>query len=178
MKSNIALIGFMGTGKTTAGRLLAERMGRRFIETDVTITECTGKSIPDIFRERGEIAFRELEIAVIKEIAGEQDCVIACGGGAVLNRINIDRLRQSGVVVLLAAAPAVILKRTLIDGEGRPLLNTPDRAASIRELMRFRKPFYERAADITVDTSRLDTREVVDSIIEKLAEYESTHPEK
>ena len=92
MKSSIALIGFMGTGKTAVGQALAERLGKEFIETDTLIEVKAGRSIPEIFRRHGETAFRELEIEAIKEIAGRDNAVIACGGGVVLNKINIDRL--------------------------------------------------------------------------------------
>jgi shikimate kinase len=103
MKTNIALIGFMGTGKTAVGRLLAEKLNKKFLEQDSLIEQKAGKSIPEIFRQNGEISFRELEIAATKEIAREQNAVIACGGGVVLNKINIDRLKESSVVVYLTA---------------------------------------------------------------------------
>ena len=90
----------------------------------------------------------------------------------MLNTINIERLKQSGVVVLLVATPSVILKRTASVPGSRPLLNVPDPPARIRELMKFRRPFYERAADITVDTSKLNVNAVADAILEKLKEHE------
>ncbi|MBI2832336.1 MAG: shikimate kinase [Chloroflexi bacterium] len=168
MKTNIALIGFMGTGKTAVGKVLAQKLGKEFVELDCLIEQKTGKTIPDIFSQDGEIAFRELEIEVTKEVAKRQNLVIACGGGLVLNKINIDRLKEKGVIVLLTASPSVILKRTLHDGGTRPLLKTPERLTRIRELLAFRKPFYERAADIKVDTSRLSTESVAKEIMEKL----------
>ncbi len=172
MKTNIALIGFMGTGKTAVGKVLAEKLGRKFVELDSLIEQKAGKSIPQIFQQDGEPAFRELEIEVTKEISTGKNLVIACGGGIVLNKINIDRLKSSSVIVCLTASPNIILKRTMSDGEGRPLLNVSDRASEIRGLLKFRKPFYERAADIRINTSKLDIDSVAEQIIMKLKEDE------
>jgi shikimate kinase len=173
MKTSIVLIGFMGTGKTVMGKLLALKLGKEFIETDALIEEKAGRSIPEVFRQDGEIGFRELEIEVIKNIAGRKNAVIACGGGIVLNTINIDRLRQECVLVCLTASPPVILKRTSADKEERPLLAVDDRLKQIKELLKFRRPFYERAADMTINTSRLKPEEMAGIIMERLKEYES-----
>ncbi len=175
MKTNIALIGFMATGKSAVGKVLAEKLRRKFVELDSLIEQKAGKSIPEIFQQNGEVAFRELEIEVAKEITSQKNLVIACGGGIVLNKINIDRLKTSSVIVCLTACPNIILKRTLADGEGRPLLNVSDRASEIRELLRFREPFYKRAADIKLNTSKLDIDSVAEQIITKLEEDESFH---
>ena len=168
MKTNIALVGFMGSGKSAVGKALAERLGRRFVEMDDLIVAKAGKSIPEIFRDDGEIAFRELEIEVTREIAGGTNVVIACGGGVVLNWINIDRLKQSSRVFCLAVSPAAVLARTSQEPGQRPLLDVPDPAARIRELLRFRGPFYRRAADSVVDTSKRTIDQVVDLIIRRL----------
>jgi len=173
MKTNIALIGFMGTGKTAVGQALARKLGRKFIELDLLIEQRAGKSIPDIFQQDGEVAFRELEIEVTKEIAREKYLVIACGGGVVLNKINIDRLRNESRIVYLTASPRVILKRVSSEEGQRPLLEGDNPTLTIQGLLRFRKPFYERAADITIDTSKLDIDSVVEQIISKLKEDES-----
>ncbi len=172
MKTGVALIGFMGTGKTEVGGMLARKLGKVFIESDALIEEKAGKSIPEIFRDSGEAAFRELEIEVIKELVGRKNAVIACGGGVVLNTINIERLRRECVIVLLTASPDVILKRTSGDEGGRPLLAVDDRLRQISELLKYRRPFYGRAADITVNTSRLTPEGVVKRIIGKLKNYE------
>jgi shikimate kinase len=172
MKSNIVLIGFMGTGKTAVGRVLAQRLNRKLIEIDALIVKTAGKSIPDIFKNDGEIAFRELEIKAIKQAAAGENQVIACGGGAVLNTINIDRLRATGVIINLAAAPEIILQRTSGENGSRPLLNTAQPLARIKELQQFRKPFYDRAADITVNTSKLSIDAAADKIIARLRKYE------
>ena len=166
MKTSIALIGFMGTGKTAVGKLLAEKLDKEFIGLDTLIEKKTGKSIPEIFRQDGEIRFRELEIEVTREVADRKNAVIDCGGGIILNKINIDRLKGSCVIVCLTASPAVILKRTSGDKDGRPLLSVTEQARQIKELLKFRRPFYERAADITINTSRMSTDSVVGRIIE------------
>ncbi len=172
MKTSIALVGFMGAGKTAVGRALAERLGKGFVELDSLIEGKAGKSIPEIFQQDGELTFRELEIEVCKEVSGGKNQVIASGGGVVLNRINIDRLKSEAVIVYLTASPQVIIRRTSgIEGE-RPLLNTPDRDSNVRELLEFRKPFYERAADIEVNTSRLIVDSVVGRIIRELRKNE------
>lgn len=173
MKTNVALIGFMGTGKTAVGEALAKRLDRKFVELDWLIERKAGKSIPDIFQQDGEVAFRDLEIEVTRETAREKNLVIACGGGIVLNKINIDRLRENSVIVYLTASPRAILKRVSSEEGQRPLLEVANPTLTIRELLRFRKPFYERAADIRIDTSKLDIDSVVAQIMNRLKENES-----
>jgi shikimate kinase len=171
MKSNIALIGFMGTGKTVVGMALAKRLRRPLVEVDLVIERIAGSPIPDIFLYDGEIYFRELEIEAIKMVSGGEKQVIACGGGAVLNTINIDRLRETSVIINLATSPEIILKRTAAEGS-RPLLNVENQAERIKLLMKFRKPYYERAADFTINTSNLNIDAVTDKIIGRLKKYE------
>ncbi|MFC2065963.1 shikimate kinase [Chloroflexota bacterium] len=173
MKTSIALIGFMGAGKTVTGRALAEKLGREFVELDFLIEKKAGKTIPEIFRQDGEICFRELEIEVAREVAGRKNAVIACGGGIVLNKINIDRLKKECIIVYLAASPNEILKRTSGDESVRPVLEASDKALHIKELLRFRKPFYERAADIKINTSKLGINSVAEQIIERVKEHGS-----
>ena len=173
MKTSIALIGFMGTGKTVVGKALAERLGKEFIELDALIERKAGKTIPEIFQQDGEVGFRELEIEVTKEVSGKKNVVIACGGGIVLNKINIDRLRKECLIAYLTASPEIILKRTATDASERPLLNAVNKTLTVEELLRFRKPFYERAADITIDTSKLSIGSVVEQIISKVKANES-----
>lgn len=172
MRTNIALIGFMGTGKSAVGKTLAEKLGLKFVEMDLLIEETAGKPIPDIFQQDGEIAFRELEIGVTKKAAQGSRQVIACGGGMVLNKINVDRLRETSRMVYLKASPRKIMERTSADINERPLLDVPDPAQRIRELFDFRKPFYERSTDITINTSRLSIDKVADLIIQRLKEDE------
>jgi len=173
MKTSIALIGFMGTGKTAVGKALAERLDKEFVELDSLIEQKAGKTIPEIFNQDGEVAFRELEIGVTKEVAERKNTVIACGGGVVLNEINIERLRKECIIVYLTASPRVILKRTLSNENERPLLEVSNKAQRIQELLRFRKPFYERAADIKIDTSKLNINSAAAQIIKKVKENES-----
>lgn len=172
MKTSIALIGFMGVGKTVVGKALAKKLGREFIEMDALVEQKAGKSIAEIFQHDSEVAFRELEIEVTKEVSRKKNLVIACGGGIVLNKINIDRLRNESTIVYLIASPKMVLKRVSGGGGKRPLLKTASRDLKIEELLRFRKPFYERAADIKIDTSKLDIAAVAEQIIMKLKEDE------
>ena len=173
MKTSIALIGFMGTGKTVVGKALAEKLGKEFIELDSLIEQKAGKTIPEIFQQDGEIAFREREIEITKQISGKKNAIIACGGGIVLNKINIDLLSQECVIVYLTASPSAILKRTRGDESERPLLKAPDKISHVKELLKLRQPFYERAADIKINTTRLDIGSVAEQIIEKVKDDES-----
>lgn len=172
MKTNIALIGFMGTGKSAIGSALAAKLGWRFVEIDQLIEEMAGKAIPEIFQQNGEIAFRELEIKATKKVAQGKRQVIACGGGMVLNKINVDRLRETSRMVYLRASLRKILERTSKDRNDRPLLDVPDPAQRSQELLDFRKPFYERAADVMINTSRLSIDRIADLIINRLKEDE------
>jgi shikimate kinase len=171
VKTSIALIGFMGTGKSVVGKALAKKLHKEFIELDAVIVARTGKSIPEIFRQDGEAHFRELEIEAVREAATKKNAVIDCGGGVVLNSININSLKKESVIVCLTASLPVILKRT--PGTNRPLLPVKGRIQSIKKILAYRRPLYRRAADITVNTSRLDIDGVVDKILEQLKKYES-----
>ncbi|MCK5434031.1 MAG: shikimate kinase [Dehalococcoidales bacterium] len=173
MKTNIALIGFMGVGKTAVGKALAKKLNRKFAELDLLIERKAGKPIPEIFQQDGELTFRELEIDVTKEIAREKYLVIACGGGVVLNKINIDRLKEESRIVCLTASPRVILERVSGEPWGRPLLKVDNPSSAIQGLLRFREPFYEISADIKIDTSKLDIDSVAEQIISRLKEDES-----
>ncbi|MBN2154269.1 MAG: AAA family ATPase [Candidatus Lokiarchaeota archaeon] len=166
MKSNICLVGFMGTGKTRAGRIVAERTGKEFVETDAMIEAAAKKPITRIFSEDGEIRFREMEIAAVKQAASMENAVFSLGGGAVLNAINMLYMKQSSVVICLTARPDVLFKR-LADEERdkRPLLAKPNPKAEIERLLAFRAPFYSAATALVVDTSTMTIGEVVDEVV-------------
>ncbi len=158
----------MGTGKTVVGVKLTEKLGSKtLLEMDEMIVEKAGKSIPKIFAEDGEIRFRELEMQVCKEVSQKKNVVIACGGGVVLNKLNIDYLKRTSIVICLKASPEIIFQRTIQDGkEKRPLLNKPDPMGEIEKLLKYREPFYNAATEYQIDTSRLSANEVVEKIVE------------
>ncbi|AKG53154.1 shikimate kinase I [Dehalogenimonas sp. WBC-2] len=171
MKSNIALIGFMGCGKSSAGKRLALRIGWEFKEIDRLIEQRTGLTIPAIFREKGEEYFRDMEEAVIKELSVEHS-VISCGGGVVLRPSNIERLKESSHIVYLEADTATLQDR-LAFSKHRPLLERPDRNQVIEEMNAQRRPLYESSAEITVMTGHRPFNEVIEEIIDKLDINES-----
>ncbi len=147
---NIVLCGFMGCGKTTVGHLLAEKTGRRFVDMDAYIEEKAGMDIPSIFRQYGEADFRRREQAACRELAGQENLVIATGGGALTNPLNAAVLAETGDVVYLTVSPETVLRR-LSGDTTRPLLARPDREAAVRELLAARDPLYRRAASLTAD---------------------------
>ncbi|MFH2137969.1 MAG: shikimate kinase [Candidatus Omnitrophota bacterium] len=161
---NIALVGFMGTGKTTIARILAEKLGFECVDIDDLIEFTEGMKIVDIFGQKGEAYFRDVEKEVVRKAAAQAKKVIACGGGVVLNENNIINLKQNGFIVCLSASPEVILERTK-NYPHRPLLNVEDKAGKIKEMLEFRQPYYA-TADYTVNTSDLTKEEVVDRILE------------
>ena len=169
-KDSIALIGFMATGKTSVGKALAEKLGKnyRFVETDQIIIEDAGKSIPEIFKEDGELIFREYEIAACKKASKYINAIISCGGGVVLNKINIDYLKRNCHIVLLEATAEEIYERTMKDGkEARPIIDKEDPKTEIEKVLTFRKPFYEAAAEIIIETVDKSINVLVDEIIQK-----------
>lgn len=162
---NIVLTGFMGTGKTEIGRILSKKLGAKLIDIDTEIEKRQKMTITEIFKQHGEQRFRDIESEVIKEIADAENAVISTGGGAVLRQENIDNLRKKGIIICLMASPETILKRTR-HNKDRPLLQVENPLQKIKELIEFRKPFYEKA-DLMVDTEGKNPLEVVEEIIEK-----------
>ncbi len=178
MKSNVALIGFMGAGKTVTGRSLAAELDLDFVDLDAVIEEKTGKSISVIFAGQGEPAFREIEMKALQEACSRQFTVIACGGGVVLKKENIDILNRSALVVYLWAETATLLQRISNSKEARPLLEVEDPAAAVEEMLKARKNLYEKAADITIDTTGLTTNSVVRQIKSEIDNHESFNIKK
>lgn len=146
---NIVLCGFMGSGKTTCGRLLAEQTGRRFIDLDDWIAQREGMSVAEIFAQKGEPAFRELEAQAVRELSRTQGLVIAAGGGTLLQTKNADALRANGVIILLDVSLETARCRLKNDST-RPLLHWGDSADAVGELYRARAELYHSAADLTV----------------------------
>lgn len=137
----------MGAGKTTVGRMLARRLGRRFIDLDHEIEARTGVSVATIFEIEGEVGFRQREASVLADLARVPDLVLATGGGAVLDPANRTRLAATGLVIYLASPPAVLFERTRHD-RGRPLLRVADPLARISELHARRDPLYREVAHL------------------------------
>ena len=165
---NIVLIGFMGTGKTTAGRLLANSLERPYINTDQLLEQESGMTISEIFRVHGEKYFRQKERDVIALVSDYEQVVIDTGGGAVTDPANMIRLKNSGILIALTARLDVILKRT----EGctsRPLLARPDKEKAVALLLQQRAKLYKQA-DFTVDTSDLSPQLVAEEMLVLLRE--------
>jgi shikimate kinase len=163
---NVVLVGFMGAGKSVCGRMLARRLGRCFVETDDMIVSRDGRSIPQIFREEGEDAFRRLEAETVEALRLKSGDVIATGGGLPCRDGRMDALRALGTVVWLRGDLAVLLARAARIG-GPPML---DRApAEIEALYRAREPYYARA-HVAVDTAGLGVDQVVARVLAALRE--------
>ena len=153
-RTNIVLIGFMGSGKTSIGRLVAHRLGFQFVDTDALIVERVGLPVADIFAQRGEDWFREQESATLRSLGILSRAVISTGGGIVTREENHALLRDLGFVVWLTASEDVIFER-VSRNKKRPLLHTPDPRATVHELLEKRRGFYQACAQFTLDTSSL-----------------------
>jgi shikimate kinase len=160
---NLALVGFMGTGKTSAGRLVAEILHFEFLDTDELIQAKTGRTIADIFANNGEPAFRALERDVVGDLAGRTKTVISTGGGLPVNAENLASLKNHALIVWLCASPDRIWERVR-NQTHRPLLHDPDPQQKIRELLKQREPFY-RQADVYINTDLRSAREVAQQIV-------------
>src|SRR5437016_4258815 len=160
---NLALIGFMGTGKSSVGRLVADALHFTFLDTDHVIEARAGKTIREIFEQEGEPAFREWERRIVEELTRRKTTVISTGGGLPANSANLASLKSHALVVCLWASPEKILER-VGDQSHRPLLNEPDPLANIRRLLAEREPYY-RQADVLVNTDLRPLREVAGQVI-------------
>ncbi len=161
---NIVLTGFMGTGKTAVGRELARLLSMQLVDVDAEIENDRKMTINDIFQEFGEKYFRDVETRVIKKFAAGDNLIISTGGGAVLREENMQALRENGIVFCLDARPETILERTG-RSEDRPLLRTEDPLAKIKELLGFRRPFYEGAGTL-IDTEGKTPLQIAEEIAE------------
>ncbi len=165
---NIILIGFRGTGKTTIGRKIAQRLGKEFIDADEYLELKERRTIKDIFAEGGENLFREIETHIISELCLLDDKVIATGGGAILREENVRNLKKKGILIYLDADADTIYKRIREDTQTphrRPHLTNRSAYGEIEYLLAYRRPLYDRIADFVVSTADLSRNEAADKII-------------
>lgn len=165
----IFLVGPMGAGKSTIGRLLAQRLGWAFVDLDADIERRCGANIPWIFDVEGEEGFRARETAVLEELSLEDNTVLATGGGAVLSERNRKVLRERGLVVFLKASAEQLVERTARD-RNRPLLQVPDREQRIRDILQARLPLYNEVAHLVVETDGMTPQSVVSRIVRAVRE--------
>ncbi|NDG22650.1 MAG: shikimate kinase [Synechococcaceae bacterium WBB_10_009] len=163
---NLYLVGMMGSGKSTAGRHLAQQLGYRFLDADTSVEQVAGRPIPEIFATDGEAEFRRLEAAVLNQIASWHSLVVATGGGVVTQPQNWGQLHQ-GVVIWLDAPEALLLQRLSADPTPRPLMEAPDPAARLAELLEQRRPLYAQA-DLHIEQDGRPADQVAAQILEAL----------
>lgn len=166
---NIALIGFMGTGKSTVSRYLKHAFGMEEIDVDERIVEAEGRPITEIFANYGEPYFRDCESQAIVKLGNCRNAVISCGGGAVIRKENVENLKKISTIVLLTAEPQTILERVK-DSDERPILNGNMNVEFIEGLMAKRRRIYEEAADVIVATDGKTVEEIVKELMEKIEE--------
>ena len=172
---NIFLVGLMGAGKTSVGRLLAKGLGKTFYDCDQEIERRTGVKIPVIFDIEGEAGFRDREENVLRELARLNDIVLATGGGAVLREGNRRALQQQGTVVYLRASPEDLWQRTRHD-RNRPLLQTTDPHGKLEQLFAERDPLYREVASLVVDTGNQSLRSLANRLEQRLREHLPSAP--
>lgn len=171
ISKNIMLIGFMGAGKSTVSHQLSDMLGWEEIEMDDLIAAREGKSIPEIFAVCGEEYFRELESQLIESFGERKRLIVSCGGGAVLRPENVRNMKQGGRIILLTAKPETIYERVK-DSTERPILNGNMNVEYITELMEKRRPLYEAAADLIIQTDGKSAEQICEDIIRMMKESE------
>ncbi len=169
-KKNIALIGFMGAGKTTVSHCLREQYGYTEIDTDQEIVQQDGRPITQIFEEDGEAYFRQLEQETVLRLQKVQNAVISCGGGLVLRPENAENLKQFCTVVFLTATPETTLSRVK-DSTDRPVLNGHMNVDYIQKLQEQRRPAYEAAANLEVRTDGRPVEEICQEILMRIGHF-------
>jgi shikimate kinase len=173
MLPNFVLVGFMGCGKSTVGRRLASLTGHRFLDSDELIVQAEKKTIPQIFAEKGEEGFREIEQKVIADLVGVAGVVLSTGGGAILRESNRETLRKIGIIIWLDADPDVLFERATRSNR-RPLLQTENPRDTYDQLLAARRPIYEAAADLRFDSTHIDHDEVSRKVLEQAMRFHST----
>ncbi len=158
----------MGTGKTSVGKILAKRLGRPVVDVDQWVEQKEQRKISDIFEKEGEPHFRALEREAIRQVAQKEGVVITTGGGAVIDPINVEALKATGVLVALSSRPETIFKRVK-NSRHRPLLKGSDVFSEIQRLLEIRKPFYEKA-DFHFETDGKSSTQVAGMIMKALHE--------
>lgn len=161
--ANLVLVGFMGTGKTTLGRALARKLNYRFVDTDHLIEERNGKSIPQIFEQEGEAAFRQYERQAVEEWVPRSGCVVSCGGGLIMAPGMLDKVKELGVLVCLFASPETILSRVGRNDQ-RPLLRGEGALERIQKLLEERLPVYLKAGTGVLTDNRSEA-DILKSIL-------------
>jgi shikimate kinase len=172
--SNIFLIGMMGSWKSTIGKKLAESLDSKFIDTDDEIEEAIEMSISEIFQERGEAQFREMESVFFLEKSQQPGHVISTGGGIVAVEANRIALKNNGITIFLKASPETLSQRIKFFDK-RPLLHGDDPLYCLTKIWRERKEFYEKSAHVTIETDRLNPVQVLEIIIKKLETINAVH---
>ena len=168
MVTKIILVGMMGAGKTTIGKLLSNQLGFNFTDLDRKIEEKSGVKINTIFEIEGEEGFREREYLALNEALAEEKVVISTGGGVVVNDINRSLIKKSEAVVVYLKASLDILVGRLKNDKTRPMLDKDNKQLSLQKLLSEREPLYENLADFIIDTSHLKTNDVLKTITEKM----------
>ena len=174
---NVFVVGLMGAGKTSVGKLLAKRLDKQFYDSDYEIERRTGVSISVIFEIEGEQGFRKREAAILKDLTALHNIVLATGGGVVLNGENRTALVENGTVVYLRASVNELWRRTKRDKQ-RPLLQTEDRLAKLSELFAQRDPLYKKVADIIADTNRQSPNKLAQKLEQELVEFVRHSPKR
>ena len=162
------MIGFRGTGKTTIGKILAQRLGKGFIDADEYLEQKQGKTIKDIFAEGGEKLFREIEVRIIEELCLLDDRIIATGGGAILREENVRGLKKNGIILFLDADVDTLYKRIHKDMQTqgkRPSLTNRGAYEEIEYLLAYRRPLYDKIADFVINTANISKNEAVNKIL-------------
>jgi Shikimate kinase len=166
-RKNIFLIGFMGTGKSTIAKRLAEELFLEYVEVDKLISDRENKMITQIFKEQGETYFRDLETSLLEEIQQKTGQIVSCGGGAILRETNKRIMNENGIVVLLNASAETIYERVK-HSKDRPLLNENMNLDYIKQLYDKRNPLYLQAAQIVIDTNGKTIEDLCDEIKRKV----------
>lgn len=161
---NIFLIGFMGAGKSTIARCLQKELSMELVEMDERIVKEQGMSINDIFEQKGEAGFRDIESQLVIDLGNQEKSIVSCGGGVVVRPENVENMKKSGKIIFLTATPETILDRVK-DGTDRPLLNGHMNVEYISEMMSKRLDLYEAAADYKVATDNKTIGEICTEII-------------